>query len=290
MTDNKRKKRGLGRGLSSLLDDGASDQSTGAAPGHLSISIDLLRPNPGQPRKAFPQAEMDDLIASIREKGVIQPLLVRPDPDRAEGYQIIAGERRWRAAQAAGLHEVPVLVREMPDEDALEIAIIENVQRSDLNAIEEALAYSQLIEQFGHNQAVLARTIGKSRPHIANTLRLLSLPDDVKDLLADGRISAGHARALITAADPSALAQRVVSDGLTVRQTEDLARKMASPAQTKKPRQETKDADTAALEGDLSAALSLKVAISHRGSKGGDLRISYRSLEELDSLCRLLMQ
>lgn len=284
------KKRALGRGLSSLLGDDGYKAETDAGADHKALPIDLIRANPDQPRKIFRPAEMDELTASVKEKGVIQPLLVRPDPRREGAYQIVAGERRWRAAQAAGLHEVPVVIREMPDEDALEIAIIENVQRADLNPVEEAAAYSELIERYGHNQAGLARAVGKSRPHIANTLRLLSLPEDVRTLLEDGRLSAGHARALINAPDPSALARKVVAEGLTVRQTEDLARKVAAPRAAATRRSPRKDADTVSLENDLSAALSLKVAISHRGAKGGDLKIAYESLEELDGLCRLLMR
>lgn len=292
MSDNI-KKRGLGRGLSSLLDDRSYVEPKEAVAGQKSVPIDLVRPNPDQPRKVFSQSEMEDLTSSIREKGVIQPLLVRTDPHRPEGYQIIAGERRWRASQAAGLHDVPVIIREMADDDALEIAIIENVQRADLNPIEEAVAYSQLIEKFGHNQVELARTIGKSRPHIANTLRLLALPADVQALLSEGRLSAGHARALITATDPSGLARKVVAAGLSVRQTEELARKAANPTpegKAKPERERTKDADTAALENDLAAALNLKVAINHSGAKGGDIKISYKTLEELDGLCQLLMR
>lgn len=193
----------------------------------------------------------------------------------------------------AELHEIPVIIREMPDEDALEIAIIENVQRADLNPVEEAMAYSQLMERFGHNQVELARAVGKSRPHIANTMRLLVLPEDVRNLLAEGKLSAGHARALITAPDPSALARKVVAGALSVRQTEELARKAANPVtaekKAKRPAGE-KDADTVALESDLSAALKLGVSINHQGEKGGDLRISYKTLDELDNLCRMLMQ
>lgn len=288
----KTRKRGLGRGLTSLLDDQSRTAEEAPKSGAEFVSIDLVRPNPDQPRKVFSATDMDDLAASIREKGVIQPILVRTDPDRPNGYQIIAGERRWRAAQTAGLHELPILIRELSDEDALEIAIIENVQRADLNPVEEAAAYAQLIERFGHSQAELARTVGKSRPHIANMLRLLTLPDDVRRLMEDGRLSAGHARALITAEDPSALARKVVADSLSVRQTEDLVRKMAAAAKAPagKTREPRKDADTISLEQDLAAALSLKVAIKHRGAKGGDLRISYSTLEELDGLCRMLMQ
>lgn len=283
------RKRALGRGLSSLLDDGAFTETGGTALERRSLPIDLVRANPAQPRKIFKPSEMDDLTASIREKGVIQPLLVRPDPDREEGFQIVAGERRWRAAQTAGLHEIPVVIRELTDEDAYEIAIIENIQRADLNPIEEASAYSELIERHGHNQAELARAIGKSRPHIANMLRLLALPEDVRAMLGDGRLSAGHARALITSSDPSSLARKVIADGLTVRQTEDLARRVSTPKATKR-RHAAKDADTTSLENDLSASLGLKVAIGHRGAKGGDLKITYGSLEDLDAICRLLMR
>lgn len=234
---------------------------------------------------------MRDLANSLQEKGVLQPLLVRPDPDEAGAYSIVAGERRWRAAQMAQLHEVPVIVRELSDDETLEIAIIENVQRADLNPVEEALGYQQLIDRFGHSQAALAKVIGKSRPYIANALRLLTLPDYVKDLLSDGRITAGHARALVTANDPAALARKIVEDGLTVRQAEALAKQIdvARPDTSAKsaPR---KDADTRALEADLSAALGSKVGIAHRGDGSGEVTIRYKTLDDLDGLCRLLMQ
>ncbi|WP_246209503.1 ParB/RepB/Spo0J family partition protein [Pikeienuella piscinae] len=283
------KKRALGRGLSSLLGEDTYTGSTETGPARRSLPIDLVRANPNQPRKTFKPNEMDDLIASIREKGVIQPLLVRPDPDREDGFQIVAGERRWRAAQKVGLHEIPVVIRELTDEDAYEIAIIENVQRADLNPLEEASAYSELIERHGHSQAGLARAIGKSRPHIANMLRLLTLPEEVRTMLGEGRLSVGHARALITSTDPASLAHKVIADGLTVRQTEDLARRVPAPTSTKR-RRAVKDADTVSLENDLSAALGLKVAIDHRSEKGGNLKISYGSLEDLDAICRLLMR
>ena len=249
----------------------------------------MVRPNPDQPRKTFPPSELDDLASSIKEKGVLQPLLVRPDPENSGGYSIIAGERRWRAAQMAKLHEVPVIVREMGDDETLEIAIIENVQRADLNPVEEALGYKELIERFGHSQAALARTIGKSRPYIANALRLLNLPDYVQDLLASGRITAGHARALVTANEPAALARKIVEEGLTVRQAEALARTIATK-KAETPRLPKKDADTRVLESDLSAALGLKVGIAHKPSGGGAVTLTYKSLEDLDNICRLLMQ
>ena len=252
--------------------------------------IERISPSPDQPRKTFPPAEMQDLANSIAEKGVLQPLLVRPDPATDGAFRIVAGERRWRAAQMAKLHEVPVIIRDLNDDETLEIAIIENVQRADLNPIEEALGYHQLIERFGHSQAALARVIGKSRPYIANALRLLGLPDYVKDLLAAGRITAGHARALITAAEPAALARKIVEEGLSVRQAEDLARRLAPVRKTAPRRAPQKDADTRVLESDLSAALGLKVAIAHKGEKGGSVTLSYKNLDELDGLCRLLMQ
>ncbi|MEO0363436.1 MAG: ParB/RepB/Spo0J family partition protein, partial [Pseudomonadota bacterium] len=212
---------------------------------------------------------------------------VRVDPEDADCWQIVAGERRWRAAQAAQLHEVPIVVRDFTDEETLEVAIIENVQRDDLNPLDEAQGYQQLIDRFGHTQGALAKVIGKSRPYIANALRLLSLPEEVRALLASGKLSAGHARALVTAEDPAGLARRVVAEGLTVRQTEELARKAAQPAKSA-PVSEGKDADTKALEGDLSAALGLKVQIGHKSDGKGVVTIAYRSLDDLDNLCRLL--
>ncbi|MFN3262218.1 MAG: ParB/RepB/Spo0J family partition protein [Pikeienuella sp.] len=279
-----RKRRGLGRGLSSLLDGAGSD--TTRQGGAQIAAIDLVRPNPNQPRKIFLPLEMEELAESIRRNGIIQPLIVRPRDEG--GFEIVAGERRWRAAQSAGLHEVPVIVRELTDDEVLQLAIVENVQRADLNAIEEAQGYQSLIEVFGHNQAEVARAVGKSRPHVANMLRLLGLPEAVRDLVMDRRISAGHARALIGAADPSALAMKIVAEGLTVRQTEDLARRVPGPP---KPRARggAKDPDTVALENDLAAALALRVSIAHRGD-GGEVRISYSSLDQLDGLCQLLMR
>lgn len=297
---DKKRKRGLGRGLSALLDDvsPAADAPETEAAGQTrsaprTVPIEMIRANPDQPRKTFPPKELQELSESIAAKGVLQPLLVRPDPNAPGVYSIVAGERRWRAAQMAKLHEVPVVVRELSDDETLEIAIIENVQRADLNPVEEALGYQQLIDRFGHAQADLAQAIGKSRPYIANALRLLTLPDYVKDLLAEGRLTAGHARALVTANEPAALARKVVDEGLTVRQTEDLARRLAQPKSGAGPVRShapKKDADTRALEADLSAALGVKVEIAHKGDAGGAVTMTYRTLDELDGLCRLLMQ
>lgn len=290
-------RKGLGRGLSALLADVKpdpsapfpSEQAPARAPAQ-TFPIEALRPNPHQPRRSFESADLEELTASIREKGVIQPLIVRPHPEAPGSYEIVAGERRWRAAQRAQLHEVPVLVRELSDTEVLELAIIENIQRADLNPLEEALGYRQLMDRFGHTQEKLAEALGKSRSHIANLLRLLTLPDAVLELVRGGRLSAGHARALITATDPVALARQVVDRDLSVRQTEALARQAAQPPRhSPAPRAPTKDADTRALEQDLAAAIGLPVLIQHQsGGQKGELRIRYGSLEELDSLCQLL--
>ena len=287
------KKRGLGRGLSALMADVTRDEPpTEPAAGRRaeqSLPIEKVSPNPDQPRRAFDPDKLADLANSIREKGIIQPLIVRPDPGKAGHYQIVAGERRWRAAQMAQLHQVPVLVRDFDDTEVLEVAIIENIQRADLNPVEEAAGYRQLIERFGHTQEQLAQALGKSRSHIANQMRLLSLPADVLDLLETEKLSAGHARALITSDDPSGLARLVVQKGLSVRDTERLA-KAAAPGPKPKPRPVAeKDADTVALEGDLSANLGMKVKIDHHsGKESGQLTISYRTLDELDALCNRL--
>jgi ParB family chromosome partitioning protein len=253
------------------------------------VPIELIRPNPDQPRRSFSEDDLNELAASIRERGVIQPLVVRRDPQRAGGYQIVAGERRWRAAQRAQLHHLPVVVRDFTDDEALEVAIIENIQREDLNAIEEAAGYRQLMDRFSHTQEKLAEAMGKSRSHIANVLRLLTLPDSVIEHVRAGRLSAGHARALVPAADPAALAEQVIARGLSVRQTEALARaqKLAvAPSQASS--RPAKDADTRALEADLSAAVGMKVAIDHRQDGAGEVRVRYGTLEELDNLCQLL--
>ena len=289
------KKRGLGRGLSALMADvNRSDEPTAKPDGgrraEQFVPVEKIAPNPDQPRRSFDPEKLEDLANSIREKGVIQPLIVRADPRVAGQYQIVAGERRWRAAQLAQLHELPVLVRDFDDTEVLEVAIIENIQRADLNAVEEAAGYRQLIDRFGHTQEQLAQALGKSRSHIANQMRLLSLPRDVLDLLEQDRLSAGHARALITAEDPSALARQVVQKGLSVRETEKLAKAAASPRPAPKPKSAPlKDADTVALEGDLSANLGMKVAVNHQaGKESGQVVISYKTLEELDDLCRML--
>lgn len=292
-------KKGLGRGLSALLADVAEDVPAeasgklGGEGGARRIPIEQIVPNPSQPRRNFSDRDLEDLAASIREKGIIQPLILRPHPDDPERFQIVAGERRWRSAQLAGVHEVPALVRELDDADMLEIAIIENVQRADLNAAEEALGYRQLMDRFGHTQEKLAEVVGKSRSHIANLLRLLTLPEAVLDLLRAGRLSAGHARALITAPDPTGLAAQVVERDLSVRQTEQLARTVGSPRAPvqRAARGTVKDADTRALEEDLTANLRLKVSIEHQaGKQSGEMRIRYTNLEELDGICQLLTQ
>jgi ParB family transcriptional regulator, chromosome partitioning protein len=288
-------RKGLGRGLSALLADVAPaeerplEPDTPRPPG-ATIPIETLHPNPNQPRRSFADAELDELAASIREKGVIQPLIVRPHPEKDGAYEIVAGERRWRAAQRAQLHELPVLVRALTDTEVLELAIIENIQRADLNPLDEALGYRQLMDRFGHTQEKLGEALGKSRSHIANLLRLLTLPEPVLNLVREGRLTAGHARALITAADPVALSRQVVERDLSVRQTEALARQTAAPTRSAAQRQApAKDADTRALEQDLAAALGLAVTIRHQpGGQRGEIRIRYGSLDELDGLCQLL--
>ena len=282
-------RKGLGRGLSALMSDvNLRPESEGPRRADTILPVARLRPNPLQPRKDFDQGALESLADSLRQKGVIQPLVVRPVGD---DYEIVAGERRWRAAQIAQLHEVPVVIRDLDDTEVLEVAIIENIQREDLNAIEEALGIKALVDRFGHTQEKIAEALSKSRSHIANLMRLLALPDEVQAMVRAGTISAGHARALIGTPDPVALARRVAVQGLSVRETEKLVRE-SGPAGTKPARDRgdsTKDADTRALEGDLSAHLGLTVKIDHRG-EGGSLTISYRSLEDLDRLCNLLSQ
>ncbi|WP_299421785.1 ParB/RepB/Spo0J family partition protein [uncultured Shimia sp.] len=291
---DKKKQRGLGRGLSALMADVTEDTSrpdAGAAPrrADLVVPIERIEPNPDQPRRDFTPEQLDDLANSIREKGVIQPLIVRKKP--GDRYEIVAGERRWRASQMAQLHELPVIVREYDDTEVLEIAIIENIQRADLNPVEEAMGYRQLMQKFGHTQEKVSEALGKSRSHIANLMRLLNLPDDVQVMLREGHLSAGHARALVTTDNASELARKVVKDGLSVRQTEKLAKKTGSLVeQNKKSRPKThKDADTVALEGDLSANLGMKVSVDHvSGGENGKITITYQTLDELDELCRVL--
>ena len=296
----KKKTRGLGRGLSALMADvqeqPAVETSSGASVRRpdMMVPIENVVPNPDQPRRTFTEEQLDELTASIREKGVIQPLIVRPKPGVDGKYEIVAGERRWRSAQRAKLHELPVIVRDFDDTEVLEVAIIENIQRADLNPIEEAAGFRQLMDKFGHTQEKLAQALGKSRSHIANLMRLLQLPDEVRDMLQEGKLSAGHARALITSDEPVALAKKVVSEGLSVRATEALAKKPKADGAPRTTRSAPKslgekDADTKALEADLSAALGYKVQIDHVAGQGsGKITISYPSLEALDDLCQVL--
>jgi ParB family chromosome partitioning protein len=252
------------------------------------VPVETIHPNPDQPRRHFDADDLNDLAGSIRSKGIIQPLVVRAHPVKASEYEIVAGERRWRASQLAQLHELPVVVREFSDLDVLEIAIIENIQRADLNPIEEAIGYRQLMDKFGHTQEQMAEALGKSRPHIANVLRLLVLPEDVQRFVINGSLSSGHARALITAPNASDLARVVIARGLSVRQTEKLVKEPKALGKERAPKS-AKDADTRALEGDLSAALKMAVSIAHNpGQEGGSITIRYKNLEQLDELCRHL--
>ena len=253
------------------------------------IPIDLVQRNPGQPRKHFDEGELNELANSIRSHGILQPILVRPIPGGK--FEIVAGERRWRAAQRAGLHSIPAVVRELNEVEVLEISIVENVQRTDLNPIEEAQGFQALIDRFGRTQQDIAEAVGKSRPHIANMLRLLTLPDDLQEMVRDGRLSAGHARAILTAPDPRTLAQRAIKDGLNVREVERLAQQAKDEKhgpRVSSGQVETKSADTRALEQSLSAALGLDVTITEKGGAAGEVKISYKTLEQLDDLCRKL--
>lgn len=297
MASKKSKQRGLGRGLSALMADVSEPtHAEGGTPKRpdLMVPIEKVRANPDQPRHSFDKDALQDLSNSISEKGIIQPLIVRPRPGKPGEFEIVAGERRWRAAQMAQLHEIPVLIREFNDTEVLEVAIIENIQRADLNPVEEAAGYNQLMEKFGHTQEKLAEVLGKSRSHIANSVRLLGLPEEVRAFLRDGKISAGHARALITAEDPVALAKHVIKKDLSVRETEKLVKSavtniFSGENKPRKPTKPAKDADTKMLEGDLSANLGMKVAIDHEpGQEGGALTIRYNTLDQLDSICRLL--
>jgi ParB family chromosome partitioning protein len=293
MSDKKPERRGLGRGLSALMADVMPDPGADQRPRRpdLSVPVEKLEPNPDQPRRDFPVEALEELAASLRARGMIQPIIVRPHPRTPGGYEIVAGERRWRAAQMAQMHDVPVLLRDLDDTEVLEIAIIENIQRAELNALEEAHGYRQLMDRFGHTQEKLAEALSKSRSHIANLLRLLTLPDTVQAWLREGKLTAGHARALITAEDPIALAKEVIARGLSVRDTEQLARTGQGRSTTggsRVPKVSPKDADTRALEQDLSANLGMKVVIDHKGLDGGALTVNYRSLDDLDRLCQML--
>ncbi len=276
--------RGLGRGLSALLGDGdAESREAGEGPVRSrNLPIAFLKPNPFQPRRIFDPEELKNLTASIAEKGVLQPILVRPT-GTPDSYEIVAGERRWRAAQAAKLHEVPVIVRALSDAQSLEIAIIENVQRADLNAIEESMAYQELMAKFRYTQEQVADVVGKSRSHVANTLRLMKLPDSVRGMISSGKLTAGHARTLIGVADPEARAKEIVAGALNVREAEKKARPSGVPAK----KTVAKDADTKALEHSLSSSLGMTVEIEHEG-KGGRVTVRYRTLEQLDEVIRRL--
>jgi ParB family chromosome partitioning protein len=274
---------GLEPGSSSGTQTSAADSSQ-----LRQVPIDEISPNPDQPRRRFNEAALQELARSISEKGILQPLVVRAVSGHAAGYQIVAGERRWRAAQIARVQSIPVLVRDLSDQEVLEVAIIENIQREELNAIEEATGYRQLIERFGHTQDKIAEALGKSRSHIANQLRLLNLPDGVQNMLISGTLTAGHARALVTAEDPLDLAQQVVGKGLSVRETERLAKHVSNKGRAEAYKNPQKDADTRALEEDLSANLGMSVIIDHRTGGEGRLIIQYKEIEQLDQLCQLL--
>lgn len=290
------RKTGLGRGLSALLgeieaeapvspahDPGMPRGSVAEAAGIRLVGVAELRPHPGQPRRHFDDNAIQELARSIAARGLLQPIIVRP---HAGHLQIVAGERRWRAAQVAGIHQVPVIVREIPDEQVLEIALLENIQRQDLNAIEEAEAYQRLIVEYGHTQETLGQLVHKSRSHVANLLRLLELPGAVREAVADGRLSMGHARALVTAKDAEALMARVLTRGLSVRQTEALARQAKAPA-VRARGGKGKDPDLAALERQLGDLLGLGVRIAH-GPKGGSVTLDYSTLDQLDLICQRL--
>lgn len=281
----------LGRGLAALIGDvgdemGAIDR----ARGQRRVPVEFLRPSARNPRRHFAEDDLEDLTASIRERGILQPMIVRSISGMIDAYEIIAGERRWRAAQRAGLHDVPVILVEADDREALEIAIVENVQRTDLNAIEEAAGYERLISEFSYTQNDLAKIIGKSRSHIANTLRLSKLPESVRQMVSDGVVSAGHARALISVPEPERMAKKIVDEGLSVRDIERLVQ-VETRGETKsvpgKPKLD-KDPDTRAVEKALEEALGLSISIQHRPNGGGEMRIGYKTLEQLEALCRRL--
>ncbi|HEY2753487.1 ParB/RepB/Spo0J family partition protein [Phenylobacterium sp.] len=285
-------RRGLGRGLSALLGE-AEDIAHAVEPaeGVRAIPIELVHRSPDQPRRHFPAEELAELEASIRDQGILQPILVRPSPKKPGEYEIVAGERRWRAAQQAGLTAIPALVRALDDDKAFEIAVVENVQREDLNAMEEAQAYASLMRRMAYTQDKAAAAVGKSRSHVANTLRLLQLPQSVQDHVLFGRLTAGHARAILSADYPEALADTIVQKGLSVRDAEALANKakIAAPKKASGPRRAAKDADTASLEVTIEEALGLSVDITDRGGSG-EVKVSYATLEQLDEICRRLMR
>jgi ParB family chromosome partitioning protein len=287
--DNSRKR--LGRGLAALIGDIDKPAPAAVPRADREAPIELVEPNPRNPRRRFDEKELEELVQSIRQHGVVQPVVVRSAPGRSGHFEIIAGERRWRAAQRAGLTVLPVLIREMDDRAALEIAIVENVQRADLNPVEEAAGYQQLVDQHGYSQNDLANVVGKSRSHVANTLRLLKLPRPVLDMLEDGSLSAGHARTLVTASDPVAIAKKIVAGGLSVRQAEALAQAPEPDSRETRDRPArgsgSKDADTQALEKRLSDVTGLDISIDHAGASGS-MHIRYKTLEQLDEICRRL--
>ena len=292
MTRTPKKSRGLGRGLSALMSDVSADETTPATPKRpdLVVPIEQVQPNPDQPRRTFAEDALNDLAASISEKGVIQPLIVRRAAGKTDVYEIVAGERRWRAAQMAQLHEIPVLVRDYDDTEVLEIAIIENIQRADLNPVDEAAGYKQLMDRFGHTQDKLSQALGKSRSHIANLMRLLTLPKEIQNYLVAGQITAGHARALVGHDQAVQLAREVIQRKLSVRETEKLAKKgPAIKRRSVRGAPIPKDADTVQIENELSASLRMKVTIDHpAGAEGGKMVIGYKSLDQLDDLLRAL--
>ena len=279
----------LGRGLASLIGDMGAETNTATSErvrGQRKVPIEFLRPNPRNPRRDFPAAQLDELASSIRERGIIQPIVVRPVRSTNDTYEIIAGERRWQAAQRAGLHEVPVVVLHVSDVEALELAIVENVQREDLNPLEEAAGYQSLLGEFKYHQDDIAKAVGKSRSHVANMLRLLRLPEFVKAAIRAGQFSAGHARALIGHPEPEKLAQQIIERGLNVRQVEELVRNRGK-SHTRLPHQ--KEPDTIAMEKEVSDALGLAVTVDH-GSKGGAVHIKYRNLDQLRDVVRRLVR
>jgi ParB family transcriptional regulator, chromosome partitioning protein len=283
----------LGRGLAALLGGQETPAAATRARGQQKIPIEFLRPNPRNPRRNFGEASLDELAASIKEKGIIQPLLARPVPGAPDAYEIVAGERRWRAAQRAGLHEVPIISIDADDRQALELAIIENVQRADLDPLEEAAGYERLGDEFLYTQADLAKVIGKSRSHVSNCLRLLKLPERTKSLLREGKISAGHARVLVSSAEPDALAEKIVSHNLSVRDAEKLLEGASEnhSAKGQGPRKRSageKDADTRAMEKKLMEQLGMNVTITHREGEAGDVVVRYKTLDQLEFLCRRL--
>lgn len=292
MTRTPKKSRGLGRGLSALMSDVAGDDApqSGSKRPDLMVPIERIQPNPDQPRRNFDAGALDDLAKSVAEKGVIQPLIVRRLPADQNMFEIVAGERRWRAAQMAKLHELPVLVRDYDDTEVLEIAIIENIQRADLNPVDEAVGYKQLMDRFGHTQDKLSQALGKSRSHIANLMRLLTLPEEIQNYLIRGQITAGHARALVGHDQAAVLAREVIQRSLSVRETEKLAKKGPAIKRRSVPGAPVpKDADTVQIENELSASLKMKVTIDHSaGSEAGKIVINYKSLDQLDDLLRAL--